>query len=134
MAFTSKRKIADKAPSNQSISATSINSLANGTEIKGDIKSTGDLRVDGKIIGTINLKGKLVVGNTGIIEGEINCTNCDVQGKITGTLNVTEQLSLKSSALVEGDVHSNKLAIEPGAIFNVSCKMNEAKAKPVTKR
>ncbi len=123
-----KRKFSDSMSNNQEGLTNSINSLANGTEIKGDIKSTGDLRIDGKIVGTIDLKGKLVVGKTGIIEGEVSCANCDVQGKISGKLMVREQLSLKSSALIEGDVHTKKLSIEPGAMFNVNCTMNDSKA------
>ncbi len=125
-----KRKFTDSGSNSQELLTNSINSIANGTEIKGDIKSSGDLRIDGKLIGTIDLKGKLVVGSTGVIEGEVNCANCDVQGKISGKLTVREQLALKGSALVEGDVNTKKLSIEPGAMFNVSCKMNDS--KPVT--
>ncbi len=121
-----KRKFTDGASNSQELLTNSINSIANGTEIKGDIKSSGDLRIDGKLIGTIDLKGKLVIGSTGVVEGEVNCANCDVQGKISGKLTVREQLALKSSAIIEGDVNTKKLSIEPGAMFNVSCKMNES--------
>ncbi len=122
-----KKKLSDNVSNSQNLLTNSINSLAQGTEVKGDIKSAGDLRIDGKLIGTIDLKGKLVVGSTGVIEGEIHCANCDVQGKISGKLSVVEQLTLKSSALIQGDVKTKKLSIEPGAVFNVSCKMNETK-------
>ncbi len=123
----SRRKNSENMTTYQETAINSINSFANGTEIKGEIKSTGDIRIDGKLIGSVDLKGKLVIGNTGMVEGEIICSNCDVQGKIVGKVTVTEQLSLKSSAILEGEVVAKKLSIEPGAIFNVTCKMNESK-------
>lgn len=123
----SRRKNSDNMTTYQDPNTASINSFANGTEIVGDIKSTGDIRIDGKLTGTIDLKGKLVVGNTGFIDGEITCANCDVQGKLSGKITVTEQLTLKASAVIEGEVYAKKLSIEPGAVFNVTCKMNDAK-------
>jgi cytoskeletal protein CcmA (bactofilin family) len=111
----------------QETQPTSINNFGNGTEITGEIKSAGDIRIDGKLKGNINIKGRLVIGNSGIVEGEINCANCDVSGKISGKVNVTDLFSLKSTAVVEGEVTTKKLAIEPGAVFTVTCKMNEEK-------
>jgi cytoskeletal protein CcmA (bactofilin family) len=105
------------------------NTIVNGTEIIGEIKSTGDMRIEGKLKGNINIKGRLVIGNTGVVDGEINCSNCDVSGKIIGKVNVTELFSLKATAVVEGDVTTKKLAIEPGAVFTVTCKMNEEKGQ-----
>ncbi len=123
----SRRKNSDNTTSYQNSTMGSINSFANGTQINGEIKSTGDVRIDGKLTGVIDLKGKLVVGSTGFIDGEVVCANCDIQGKIVGKLTVTEQLSLKASAVVEGEVNAKKLSIEPGAIFNVTCQMNDSK-------
>jgi cytoskeletal protein CcmA (bactofilin family) len=111
----------------QETTTSSINSFANGTEITGEIKSAGDIRIDGKLKGNINIKGRLVIGNTGVVDGEINCSNCDVSGKIIGKVIVTELFSLKATAIVEGEVSTKKLAIEPGAVFTVTCKMNEDK-------
>ena len=55
--------------------------------------------------------------------GNIICTNADVEGTINGTLVVKSTLSLKTTAVIEGEVQTDKLAIEPGAVFNVTCKM-----------
>ncbi|MFN8258312.1 MAG: polymer-forming cytoskeletal protein [Bacteroidales bacterium] len=113
---------------NQETTVSSHNSFAQGTEIIGEIKSGGDIRIDGKLKGNINIKGRLVIGTTGVVEGEIFCANCDVAGKIVGKVNVSELFSLKASANVEGEVITKKLAIEPGAIFTVTCKMNDEKS------
>ncbi len=105
--------------------STAINSIATGTDIEGNIQAKGDVRIDGTLTGNLDLKGRLVVGKTGVIKGEITCSNCDIQGKISGKISVREQLSLKPSAVVEGEVFAKKLLIEPGAEFNVVCKMND---------
>ena len=69
-----------------------------------------------------------MIGRTGVIKGTVICENADIEGKVTGTLKVSSVLSLKSTAVVEGEVHVDKLAIEPGAVFNVTCTMKGAKS------
>ena len=103
--------------------STSINLIGAGTVIQGDIKSNGDIRIDGTLIGSLNVKGKLVIGTSGNIDGETICQNADVSGSIKGKITVNELLSLKSSAKLTGDIVTNKLAIEPGANFSGTCSM-----------
>ena len=122
MAFGKKKT--DETMANYQESTNSINSFANGTEIQGEIKSAGDIRIDGKLKGNVDIKGRLVIGTTGFIEGEVVCGNCDISGKISGTITVNELLSLKASANIQGDIITKKLSIEPGAIFTGTCKMN----------
>ena len=102
---------------------SSINIISTGTTITGDIMSDGDIRIDGTLKGTLVTKGKVVVGTTGIINGKINCKNSEISGNVEAKINVNELLSLKSSAKVAGDIITNKLAIEPGAIFSGTCNM-----------
>ena len=87
------------------------------------IKSDSNIRIDGYLKGTISLKGRLVLGPTGKIDGNINCKNADIEGKLNGTIEVDELLSLKSTAKLQGEISTNKLAIEPGANFSGNCKM-----------
>ena len=101
----------------------SINLLGSGTEVTGDIRSNGDIRIDGILTGSINSAGKVVVGSTGRVNGEIFCLNADISGEVSARIKVSELLSLKSTAKVEGDIVTNKLAIEPGAVFTGACKM-----------
>jgi cytoskeletal protein CcmA (bactofilin family) len=100
-----------------------VNIIGSGTSIEGDVVSGGDIRIDGNLKGTLKTRGKLVVGPTGTIEGEVSCQNADVSGSIRGKVNVTELLSLKNSAKVNGEIMTGKLAIEPGADFSGSCSM-----------
>ncbi|MCC6837649.1 MAG: polymer-forming cytoskeletal protein [Bacteroidia bacterium] len=101
----------------------SVNIIGAGTVIEGDITTNGDMRIDGSLTGSINVKGKLVVGPSGMIEGEIICQNADISGAIKGKIGVAELLALKSSSKLTGDIITNKIAIEPGATFSGSCSM-----------
>ncbi len=100
-----------------------INIINNGTLIKGDITATGDFRLDGTLEGNIQLNGKLVIGDTGVVNGNILCQNANVIGTVNGNLSVKELLSLHATARVKGDILINKLSIEPGAVFTGKCRM-----------
>lgn len=99
------------------------NIIAKGTKIVGDFFSEGDLRVDGTIEGNVNTPGKVVVGKEGQIIGKLKCANAYFEGKLSGSLELTGTLTLKESAIIEGDVITQKLAVDPGATFNVTCVM-----------
>lgn len=103
--------------------SNNINLIGFGTEIHGDIMCNGDLRIDGSLVGNISAKGKVVVGETGKIKGEIACKNSDISGVVDGKITVSELLSLKSSAKIIGDMSTNRLAIEPGSRFTGYCDM-----------
>ena len=111
----------------------SNNSLVAGTRIEGTIFTETDIRIDGTVTGTILSKGKVVLGSSGKIEGDIECTNAVIEGKFSGNLVVTELLQVKESAVVEGDVSTGKLMVHSGSTFNVTCKMGAQRAKELRK-
>jgi len=102
---------------------SSINTIAKETTIKGNIIAAGDFRLDGRLEGNITLNGKLVVGESGYIKGDIVCQNANIIGSVDGNISVKETLSLNSTASVKGDILINRLSIEPGATFSGSCRM-----------
>ena len=101
----------------------SINSISNGSIFEGNLTSNGDVRVDGKLKGSVKTEGRLVLGEKGIIEGDIYCENAIVAGEIKGTINTSELLTLRSTAKLNGEIITIKLAIEPGAVFSGKCSM-----------
>lgn len=103
--------------------AAAINIIRKGTTIKGDINCVGDIRIDGALKGKLFSEGKVVVGATGTIDGEVTCKNADISGTINALISVKELLLLKSTANIIGDIKTNKLSIEPGANFTGSCNM-----------
>ena len=106
------------------IETNTINLLGAGTEIVGNITSNSDIRIDGSLSGNLKTKGKVVIGETGSVLGEIHCKNADVDGSIEGKIVVSELLSLKAPSNIKGDIVAKKLAIEPGAKFTGNCKMS----------
>lgn len=103
--------------------ASAINMIGEGTVITGDVQSKGDIRVDGTLKGSVKTLGKVVLGKSGVIEGDVVCADADVSGIIKAKISVAQLLSLKSTAKLNGDIITNKLSIEPGASFTGSCSM-----------
>ena len=99
------------------------NLIAQGTKITGDFISEGDFRIDGTIEGNVKTSGKVVVGKSGFIKGTLQGTDAYFEGKFSGKLALSGILTLKSTAHIEGEVIVGKLAVEPGASFNVTCAM-----------
>lgn len=99
------------------------NSLVQGTLVEGTIKSENDFRVDGTIKGNLHCKSKVIIGPSGKVEGEIKCSNAVIEGHFEGQIEVTDLLNIRKTAKVSGEVKTNKLIVEPGGIFNVSCIM-----------
>jgi len=99
------------------------NQIMGGTTITGDIVCDGNIRIDGTLKGNLHAKGKVVIGTSGIVDGEVNCQNADISGTVKAKVTVSELLSLKATAKLSGDISTNKLAIEPGANFSGACSM-----------
>lgn len=97
--------------------AATRNVLSTDVEIKGTVKFTNDLVVDGKIEGEISSDGNLTVGENARIKAEVKTATVVVYGKVHGNLTATDRIELKASAEVVGDIKAKTLSIEPGAIF-----------------
>lgn len=103
--------------------SNAVNLLCEGTMIVGDIKTKNDIRIDGIIKGKIFTNGRLVVGNTAKIEGDIDCGNVDIMGVVFGNIVATGTVALKAPGKVIGNITSAVLSIEPGVLFNGNCQM-----------
>jgi cytoskeletal protein CcmA (bactofilin family) len=101
----------------------SVNIIGAGTSIEGEVKSTGDIRIDGHILGSVITKAKVVIGTTGVVEGDIIGQNADISGTVKGKTTVSEMLFLKATARMNGDIQTGKLVVEVGASFTGSCNM-----------
>ena len=100
-----------------------VNIIGIGTVITGDIQSKGDIRIDGTLKGAVKTTGKVVVGQSGTIDGDVECSSADIAGLLNAKITVAQLLSLKATAKLRGDLVTNKLAIEPGAAFTGHCSM-----------
>lgn len=110
------------AKTEPTVNVNSISRISAGTVIKGEIFSPTDIRIDGSFEGRVQSKGRVVVGESATIKGDIVCENVDLWGKVEGNLFVKDTLSLKDGCVVSGNLHIRRLSVELGATFNGNCK------------
>lgn len=92
-----------------------LNRLVTGTKLTGDLVTESSLRVDGRIEGNITCNGKIVLGEQGIVVGDVVTTQAEVEGNIEGDLKVEDLLILQKTAVVKGAIQTGRLIIEDGA-------------------
>lgn len=117
----------------QSFSMQVINNIGAGTTIEGDIKTEGDIRIDGKILGNILSKGRLVTGPNSSIIGDIVCTNGNIDGTVKGNIQVLEVLKVTKTANIDGNITSKKLIVDEGAVIQAKITMSGAQNLSVNK-
>ena len=103
--------------------STGATLISAGTSVKGDISSNNDLRIDGTIIGNITCSSKIVIGASGVVEGDISGNQADIVGKVSGNIKTKDLLQLRGDSIVNGNVYAGKLQVEPTATFNGQCHM-----------
>ena len=101
----------------------SINSIGKGSVLDGSINSPGDIRVDGVVKGALVAGGRLVLGQSGKIEGDVQCGSAVISGELKANISSKELLILKETAKLYGDIKTEKISIEPGAMFSGRCEM-----------
>ncbi len=100
------------------------NTLAAGTNVKGNISTETDFRLDGKVEGDVSCTGKIVIGAKGCVTGNITADNAEILVEVEGSVRVSAKLSLMATAIIKGDIFAQLLEIEPNGQFNGVCKMS----------
>lgn len=121
----------EKSSSSSANYSNSATLISSGTILKGDVKSENDLRIDGTIHGNIVCTAKIIIGPTGLVEGNIDCANADITGKVEGNVSAKDLLQLKAEGNINGNIIAAKLQIDPTAVFNGKCQMGAAAASVV---
>jgi len=119
--FNAKNKTEMPNPTTPAGNGTTL--ISAGTQVKGDINSNGDLRIDGTIIGNITSAAKIIIGASGVVEGDISGNQADIVGKVSGNIRAKELLQLRGESVVTGNLYAGKLQVEPSATFNGQCHM-----------
>lgn len=106
-----------------------IGFLDRGVKLEGTLELAGTFRIDGEVKGTVRCKERLIVGENGRLEGEIEAPLISVAGKIRGTVRSTTRIEILPSGVVEGEVHTPCLVMEAGGVLEGRCYM-KPEAKP----
>ena len=110
---------------------TSKNVLGSDVEIKGNIKFTGELALEGKLDGEVQTDGTLTLGDSAVVNGNINAQSVIVRGKVNGNINAKEKIEIKNKAELFGDIRAAKLSVEEGVTFVGKTEVNPNKVSPV---
>ena len=119
--FTSKeeKRVAEEI-------SNSSNTIGKGTFLEGNVETYGNIRIEGKVTGNVKSKSKVALGPSSLVQGNVMAQNADLEGEVKGRIEVAELLVLKATAVIHGDIVTGKLVVEPGALFNGTCKMGAA--------
>jgi cytoskeletal protein CcmA (bactofilin family) len=101
--------------------------ISNGVKIEGKITSSGNIRVDGEVLGDIISQSNVSVGENGQVNGQINAEVITIGGKVSGTVKAKEKLVLDSKGNLRGDIFTKILVVEAGAKFDGKSKMGDQK-------
>lgn len=103
--------------------------ISKGMKITGNISSEGSVRVDGAIEGTLSVKGDMILGETGSVQGDINASNLIVAGKLDGAAVVREKLEITSTGVLLGEVCCSTMVVEEGGILEGTTQMTKKETK-----
>lgn len=98
-------------------SSTNVTYLAEDCEIKGSIVSRGSARLDGKIEGTITIAGDLAIGQSAVLNANVEAQTVSIAGEVHGNVKAKDLLELSSTARLYGDINTRQLKIDQGARF-----------------
>lgn len=120
--FSSKSKKDKKVSATTNPNSTSaVSVLTAGTIVEGNFESEVDLRLEGTINGEVVVKGKVVLGASGLIEGTLHAAEAVVHGRIVGNLFINTRLHLAATAVIEGDITATQFKVEEGAVYRGKC-------------
>ena len=108
---------------NQKLNISTL--LGKGSVVNGDFAAPGSARIDGKIMGNVNVEGTLVIGTSGVIKGNVKCSGIIVGGDIEGNIIAPERAELSSTSRIIGDIHTGNIIIDEKALFQGKIVMSE---------
>lgn len=97
--------------------------ITNGTITEGKFKATENVRLDGLLKGEMKCDKRLVMGEKGKVEGNIETVDAVIMGTVEGELNASGTLTLKGSAVVRGTITAKFMVVEEGAQYFGDCKI-----------
>lgn len=99
--------------------------ITKGTVIEGKFNCAENVRLDGTIIGDVRVEKRLVLGDTGKIEGNVWANHTVVQGYIQGIIHIADTLHLQNTARIKGTISAAKMIVDEGAKYEGECKIGE---------
>jgi len=96
-----------------------------GSTITGELKGKAVVRIDGTVIGNVNVEGGIVLGEKGVIKGDIQTASAIIYGTVNGNVK-SQNLEIKKTGKVNGDIKTEAIEIEMGAQYNGKLEMHQS--------
>jgi len=106
--------------------------IAPGMKIVGDVEASGILKIEGTVQGSIRGARQVVVGRSGVIQGDVHAEEVILGGRVVGTITATERVEIQANSVIEGDVHTRSIVVFEGGLLNGNVRMDMAGAKGAT--
>jgi len=104
-----------------------INSIiGEGSELKGEFKVSGTLRIDGVFAGEVHTDGKIIISQTGHVKTDLKGGIIVIGGTVEGNVYATKQVTLLKTAKLMGDIITPSLIVEEGVVFEGNCIINKS--------
>lgn len=84
----------------------------------GDLDTSGSLRIDGKLEGTVRRADTVVLGVGAMMSGDVHAREVIIGGTITGNVHATERVELQATAIVTGDILTQTILVQEGGVVN----------------
>lgn len=100
--------------------------ISEGCIIEGMISGEGSVRIDGKVIGDLNVRQHVIVGSKGMVTGNISTAEMTLFGSVKGNVSASV-LEIRAGGNISGDITTAQMSIELGGIHNGSVSMKETR-------
>lgn len=120
-------KESEKSFKENNIDEDSGSFIGKSVKIKGNISSSREISIGGNIKGSVLTGGRIIIEESGNINGEIESDIIEIFGKVKGTLKSNGKITIHSSGVFKGDLYSKIIIIKEGAVFNGTANTGENK-------
>lgn len=108
--------------------ASQMSVIGSGMRILGDVESNGTIKVEGVIEGAVRGARQLLLGRSGVVNGDIHAGDAVLGGKVVGAVVASERVEIQATASVEGDIHTKSIVVFEGGSINGAVRMGEGAA------
>jgi cytoskeletal protein CcmA (bactofilin family) len=100
--------------------------IAPGTRVVGEIETSGVVKVEGVVSGTVRAERQVLVARGGVVEGDIYAAEAVVGGRVEGAVHAVDRVEVQTGASVKGDVSTRSLIVQEGGEVNGLVNMTSA--------
>jgi cytoskeletal protein CcmA (bactofilin family) len=99
--------------------------IAPGMKVIGDLETSGVVKIDGAVEGSIRGARQVLLGRSGSIQGDVHAEEAILAGKVTGTVVASERVEVQSTSRIDGDIHTKSIVVLEGGMINGNVRMDE---------